>query len=287
MIVAFRRRVSASTVVCIGGSIALWAAAIPLFRSIRAAKALQLDRRLIVAVRDKDARTVSMLLDRGADANATAEIAELEESEPPTVWAICRDLLRGRRKQRTEASVPLLLLTFQAFRHYVATRNGENVVRLSESELYPSGEDTASLKSLLDHGANLNTVYRGYSTAQWAAANRCSAALRMLIERGAPPDGPQGTFVSPLCAYAGGDMPEDDEMAAFLVHHGADVNFVGLSGAALDVAADRHNGEMMELLVSLGARASKARWRVIRSEANRTGWTSLVAVLDRHPEWGR
>ncbi|MCM3599172.1 M48 family metallopeptidase [Robertmurraya korlensis] len=110
-----------------------------------------------------------------------------------------------------------------------------------------SENDTDSISTLLDEGADINEVdSEGSSALHWAVYSGYYEAAVLLLENGADANTVDIYDATPLISAV---FAEDVEMVKLLLEYGADAKYIDASGyTAYDYALDYENAELQELL---------------------------------------
>ena len=241
--------------------LALWLAMLPV-ASLGAAGS---DVRLLDAVKTSDHAALHALLDQRADANA----ADVDQTTA-LHWAVQRDdlestrvLIRAGANVRAANRYGVTALTLACINGSTAIIEALLEGGADANTALPEGETvlmTASrtgkaepLQLLLARGAAINVKenWRGQTALMWAAAERHSAATRLLLDHGADVGArSKGGLTALLFAVRAGDL----ESLRLLLDHKADVNDTATDGtSALTLAIINARFDVASMLLDSGA----------------------------------
>jgi ankyrin repeat protein len=222
-----------------------------------------LDKALIAALRNNDAFEAIHLLHQGANANARYELPD-----PRTPWQRLLDSFEGKPKPQPDRPTATALL--------IALKVLDN-----DKGLPYTHTDTALLKALLQHGANVNTPYYGKLTPLfWANSQKNPEAVRLLLEYGADVNAKESNGLTPLYwAVTTYDVTADEKtIVQLMLAHRAQVNTLdnGHSTPLMGATATNRRPDLIRLLLAHGAEVNVS---------NDQGWTPLLdAITRRQPQ---
>jgi ankyrin repeat protein len=229
---------------------------------------------LIYAAAYADVRTVRLLLEKGADANATNTAGVTALMRAAGDYDKVRLLLQYGAHPNTKSALGNTALmiatrtypsakTVDALLKQGADIKATNVFGASAILTAGASGDTDTLRLLLRHGADVNAAPArsfegviwggGRSALGWAALLGDQVSAKLLLENGASINSGEG-FGSPLSQAV---WHNEKNMVKFLLEHGADPNqrdrtadFTALHWAA---STDYAKSDIAELLLAHGA----------------------------------
>ncbi len=222
-----------------------------------------LDHALIAALRSNQPFEAIALLNQGADANA-----RYEPPDPRTPWQHLLDSFAGKPRPQSERPPATALL--------IALKALDN-----DKGLPYTRTDTALLKALLQHGANVHTpYYNRLAPLFWACSQKNPEAVRLLLEYGADANVRDNHGMTPLhWAVTTDDVTADTKaLVDVLLTHGAQINTFdsGHSTPLMSAALTNQNPDLVRLLLAHGAQVNVS---------NDLGWTPLLdAMVRRQPQ---
>lgn len=221
-----------------------------------------------------DAACVKLLLDRGADVNITNNAGATPLMRAATDFEKVRLLLdKGAAANARSAlgNTALMLAARPADSHRAvelllargADAKATNISGATALMAAAAGEDVASVKALLKHGADANAQPQidfvgfifggGRSPLMWAAHRGNVAIMKLLLDAGADPNG-EGFLGTPLAQTA---WTDNTEAARFLIEHGAKADYVthypDYSALHWAASTERDDDSLVKLLLKHGA----------------------------------
>ena len=142
---------------------------------------------------------------------------------------------------------------FEVFEYLAGLGSDINAVNVNHADALLAalaGDHLNTVTFLLDNGVNVDQQdYQGVTPLFMACHKQLTYLVKRLLEAGANPNIMTSQIVTPLQAAAATDEG-CAEIAALLIQHGADVNFVDEKGvSALNIAALKGHSEFAEVLI--------------------------------------
>ena len=239
--------------------------------SRRAGNRSIIDRPLVAAAKELHPEIVQLLLDHGADANATIWMKRTALHEA------------GEHYTDDDASAKKRVAILEALIAHGANVNARDY--RDQTPLHENAKDAKAVEVLLAHGADVHAVTRAGRTPLHAAVGDSDAA-RLLLDHGADIEARDRDGNTPLMDAVASFNPSTIEL---LVSRGANTKVRNGAGATLlHVAADTAAGPSLSrglpalaLLCSCGLRPE------VRDNSGRTPLEIARAkfVAETNPEW--
>jgi ankyrin repeat protein len=207
-------------------------------QAFREGRQQALNRALIAAIKNNDAKAVITALAKGANPNAR----DLQPDHR-SAWQRLWDSLQRKRLQTDDAPTALL----------VALEMHLDVNLVKYQDVFPP-ENVPLVTALLDAGATANVAEsNGTTPLMWAAMSKKRETVRLLLDRGAEINTRDTNGCNALYCTA----PENDPaLVRLLLAHGAQVNVTGIEGSPLAQAAAGGQAVSIRILLDSGAKVN-------------------------------